>query len=284
MYILIYLITILLIVSILYLFLLFPRIKKPEYHEFTKWHYAHRGFHNNDGDAPENSIRAFELAVKNNYGIELDVQLTKDDKLVVFHDCTLKRVCGIDGKISEYNYDELQKFNLCYSNESIPLFSDVLAKVNGKVPLIIEIKFYTNIAHVCEKTMECLKDYKGLYCVESFNPMGVAWFRKHYPNILRGQLSSNFKEDYKNNETSGRKYDLAAFCTRHLLSNFLARPDFIAYNHKYKNSISRRICKLLGSVGVTWTIHTHNDMKKCYDDFDMFIFQDFKPTLPTKNN
>ena len=272
-----------LILCLVYIFIMCPRLKKPEYEDLLKYHYAHRGLHNNDSDAPENSLSAFRKAVENGYGIELDVQLTKDDKLVVFHDGTLSRVCGIDKKLCDYTYDELCTIKLCNSDEHIPLFEDVLNLVDGQVPLIVEVKFYTDVNHVCEKTMELLNNYEGRYCVESFNPLAVMWFKKHYPKLLRGQLSSNFKEDAKKNETAGRKYDLSAFLTRHLLTNLLARPDFIAYNCLYKDAFSRKVCKALGSLCVTYTIKSEAELKSCYDDFDIFIFQDFIPELPAKS-
>ena len=75
-----------LVLMIIYLFAIMPRITPRPMKEFRGWYYAHRGFHDNNIDVPENSKKAFALAVKNGYGIELDVQLTKDEKVVVFHD------------------------------------------------------------------------------------------------------------------------------------------------------------------------------------------------------
>ena len=129
------------IILLLYLWLIKPGIAdRPDIASLMGHYYAHRGLHDNETDAPENSMNAFKKAIDAGYGIELDVQLTKDRIPVVFHDETLKRVCGVDGRVRDYTYEELQQFRLCRSDERIPLFSDFLKLVDGKVPLIIEIK------------------------------------------------------------------------------------------------------------------------------------------------
>ena len=118
---------------ILYLLMIMPRVSgKPDMTPFKKWLYAHRGLHDNASEAPENSLKAFSRAVEAGYGIELDVQMTKDRVPVVFHDFTLERVCGRKGKVSDYTYQELQKFRLCASDERIPKFEDVLRLVDAR--------------------------------------------------------------------------------------------------------------------------------------------------------
>ena len=106
-------ICIFIVLALLYMLLIMPRMTPRPMHEFKGWYYAHRGFHDNKTDAPENSLKAMRLAVENGYGIELDVQLTKDEKVVVFHDATLKRVCGVDAKVNSMTYEELQQLRLC---------------------------------------------------------------------------------------------------------------------------------------------------------------------------
>ena len=151
------------IVAALYLFLIMPRVTPRPMREFQNWYYAHRGLHNNDSDAPENSARAIKFAVEKGYGIELDVQLTKDEKVVVFHDATLKRVCGVDAKVNSMTYEELQQLRLFDTEEKIPLFSDVLKIIDGKVPLIMEVKMVNAKTRVCELANKELEGYKGIY-------------------------------------------------------------------------------------------------------------------------
>lgn len=259
---------ILLVLVAIYLFMICPRISnKPDRTPFYGVHYAHRGLFDNEGDAPENSLKAIKKAVDTGYGIEFDVQLSKDDIPVVFHDASLKRICGIDGKVWEYTLEELQKIKLAKSEETIPTFAEVLEVVGGKVPLIIEYKMDRVDTKVCVLGNELLKDYKGPYCVESFHPLAVKWYRQNRPEIMRGQLS----EDY----AKGGKKKLHLWIMTHLLTNFMTRPDFIAYNHKDAENLSRRICCKLGALAVTYTIKSQEQYEKAKKYFELFIFDSF---------
>ena len=263
---------VILVLCILYLWMIAPRLaEKPDCSVLFGWHYAHRGLHDNNSLAPENSMAAFRKAVEAGYGIELDVQLTKDRIPVVFHDETLKRVCGAEGKVRDYTYGELQKFNLCKSEEKIPKLGDFLEMVDGRVPLIIEIKIYEKASEVCQRADELIREYKGVYCIESFHPFAVKWYKEHRPEVIRGQLSANFKK-------SDKKEDAGMFLVHYLLTNFLCRPDFIAYDHRHKNSISRLINKyLFRALNVAWTIRSREELAAAQRDFDLFIFEKFLP-------
>lgn len=260
------------VLMILYLLAIMPRmLHRPDYSPLSGRLYAHRGLHDNESDAPENSMAAFRKAVEAGYGIELDVQLTKDRIPVVFHDETLKRICGVEGKVRDYTYEELQQFPLCKSQERIPLFADFLKLVDGKVPLIIEIKIHENAATVCSIADELIREYKGVYCMESFHPLAVRWYRKHRPQVIRGQLSSNFN-------TPEKREDASMFLVHYLLTNFLSKPDFIAYDHHHKNNISRLLCRYLyGALSVAWTIRSQEELDGAKDAFDLFIFEGFIP-------
>ena len=229
--------------------------------------YAHRGLFDNESDAPENSLAAFEKAAKAGYGMELDVQLTKDDKLVVFHDATLKRMCGVEGNVWEYTLDELKEFRLGNSDEKIPEFQEVLDLVNGRTPLIVEYKMDRPLTKVCALGDELLSKYQGTYCIESFHPFALMWYKKHRPEVMRGQLSGNLVVFAKT-----PKMKVLYTMVTYLLSNILTRPDFIAYDHQYVNNISRRVCKGLGALSVTYTIKSEQRYKEVKNDFDLFIF------------
>lgn len=229
--------------------------------------YAHRGLFDNESNAPENSLAAFQKAVDAGYGMEMDVQLTKDDQLVVFHDATLTRMCGIDGKVWEYTLKELQQLKLKDSNETIPTFAEVLKLVDGRVPLIVEYKMDRPLTKVCELGNELLSKYKGAYCIESFHPFALIWYRKHRPDVLRGQLSGNMAKQTKSPKLK-KVYTLVTY----LLTNVLTRPDFIAYDHRYVNNVSRRVCRALGALSVTYTIKSVERYEEVKNDFDLFIF------------
>lgn len=254
-----------LVLSVVYLFLICPRMfEKPERTAFLGVHYAHRGLFNNDTEAPENSLNAIRKAVKAGYGIEFDVQLSKDNIPVVFHDASLKRMCGVNGKVWEYTLEELQKMKLGQSSQTIPTLEAVLKEVAGKVPLIVEYKMDRVDTKVCELGNELLKRYRGPYCIESFHPLAVKWYREHRPDVLRGQLSENFIR-------SGRK-GIQMWIMTYLLSNVMTRPDFIAYRHKDADNISRCICRKMGALSVTWTIKNQKEFEKAKPHFDLFIF------------
>lgn len=263
-------ITVALLLAVVYLFLIAPRmIGKPDVSALRGVHYAHRGLHDNKSDAPENSMKAFQKAVDAGYGIELDVQLSKDQIPVVFHDETLNRMCGVDGKVWQYTLEELQKMKLADSDETIPTFEAVLKTVGGKVPLIVEYKLDVPSTKVCEIADPMLKNYKGTYCIESFHPFAVRWYKLHRPEVIRGQLSEDFMkvEKYKGKPLY--------WILSNLMLNFLGRPDFIAYNHKDCKNVSRRLCTKLGALPVAYTIKSQEQYENVKNEFDLFIFDSF---------
>ena len=259
-------------IAVVYLLLIMPRmINKADASEFWKVMYAHRGVHDNETEAPENSLPAFQKAVQAGFGIELDIQLTKDKVPVAFHDESLERVCGVKGKVCEHTFEELQQLRLCKSGERIPKFEDVLKLVNGQVPLIIEFKGESTDTALCPVADKVLREYKGPYCMESFNPMMVYWYRRNHPEIMRGQLSDAFC-------SSGKYHSALYFLLEHLLFNFLTKPDFVAYNHEKPGNLSRVLCrKLFGNTAVAWTIKSEEQLDVARNHFDAFIFDSFIP-------
>ena len=255
------------VLIVIFVFMVAPRmINRADRSAFYGRHYAHRGLFDNATDAPENSLAAFKKAVDANYGIELDVQLSKDDKLVVFHDATLKRMCGIEGNVWDYTLEELQKMKLADSDETIPTFEQFLEVVDGKVPFILEFKLDRAQTRVCELANEVLKNYNGVYCIESFHPLALLWYRKNRPDVLRGQLCEEF---FRNDTYKGK---LLYMILPYMPFNFLTRPDFIAYNHEHAHNISRRICKALGGLSVTYTIRSQEEYERAKKHFELFIF------------
>lgn len=262
---------ILAVLVLLYLFMIAPRmINRADRTSLLGKHYAHRGLFDNNSDAPENSLAAFQKAVDAGYGIELDVQLSKDEKLVIFHDASLKRMCGINGKVWDYTLEELQKMTLLNSKETIPTFEEFLEIVDGKVPFILEFKLDRAQTRVCQYANEVLKNYKGAYCIESFHPLALLWYRKNRPDILRGQLCEEF---FRSKTYKGKPLFVLL---SYLPFNFLTRPDFIAYNHKHAHNISRRICKALGGLSVCYTIKNKEEYERAKENqFELFIFDSF---------
>ena len=260
------------VLAVLYMLAIMPRIfNRPDTTLFKKRYFAHRGLHDNASDAPENSMAAFRKAVEAGLGMELDVQVTKDGVPVVFHDFKLERICGAPGKIADSTYEELQAYTLCDSKERIPRFSELLEMVDGQVPLIVEIKAETANVSCCGIIDSLLRAYRGPYCIESFNPMVLWWFRRNHGDVVRGQLSSNFRRE-------GEYWNILYFAMTHLLFNFLTKPDSIAYNHKFSEEPGRRICRrLYRHPAAAWTIRSQQDLEALKGEYDVFIFDSFLP-------
>ncbi|MBR2339289.1 MAG: glycerophosphodiester phosphodiesterase [Clostridia bacterium] len=235
---------------------------------FASQIYAHRGYHNKDNGIPENSMAAFFLAIERGYGIELDVQLSKDDEVVVFHDTTLNRVCGVDARVRDFTLAELKELSLSgVEGEKIPTLNEVLALVDGKVPLLVEIKAETLAIQTTEAAQKILDGYTGRYCIESFNPFVVSWYRKNRPEIIRGMLSDMFMRDKTKN------YTLKHRVLQTMLFNFLASPDFVAYNFKNSDSIPFRLAKkIYKPYTFAWTPKSEGEVAEC-KDFDSVIFE-----------
>lgn len=237
---------------------------------FLGRNFAHRGLHSKEKHIPENSIPAFDAAVNAGYGIELDIQLTKDGQLVVFHDDTLTRVCGFKKRIDELTYQELQEYPLFDSPEHIPLFSEVLSLIRGQVPLIVELKNGKQNGVLCTQALLLLRSYQGPFCIESFHPFIVGWFRKYAPDILRGQLSGPASEFSKVLSPFLR------FGLSRLLSNFYARPHFIAYR-KGKRPWLVCLCTFLGALRFVWTVRPGDNIEQLEQTNDALIFESYTP-------
>ena len=84
--------------------------------------------------------------------MEFDLQLTRDGQVVVHHDRSIARTCGVDKNIDEMTYEELSGYRLLGTEERVPRFTEVLELVGGRTPLIIELKSYTRQQELCEKS------------------------------------------------------------------------------------------------------------------------------------
>jgi glycerophosphoryl diester phosphodiesterase len=255
---------------------LMPRVlKKPDLSPFRGRCYAHRGCYRKDQSIPENSLPAFSRAVENGFGIELDVHLTKDGRLAVLHDESLKRMCGADLRVSELNGGELARYRLAGTEFCVPLFSEVLKLVGGRVPMVIEAKPYRgNAAALCRRLCEELKGYRGVFCVESFDPRVLLWFRRNRPRTVRGQLAM------KPAGYAGSLKGPAAFLAGNLLFNFFARPDFVAYRFEDRDGLSFRLCKkLYGIQEFSWTVRTPAEAAEVTRSGGLIIFEYFDPRV-----
>ena len=221
--------------------------------DFITNHYiAHRGLHNDK--IPENTIPAFKEAIKNNYPIELDVHLLKDKEIVVFHDNNLKRILSIDKDIKDYTYKELSKLKI-NNKYHIPTLREVLGLVDGKVPLIIELKYDNKVGLLEEELVKQLDNYKGEFSIQSFNPFIVRWFKKNRKNYIRGLLISSKKK-------------LRVRFARSKLSLFLTKPDYLAISKKLSK---KKLSKYSKYPIIIWTINNKKVYEKYKDKYNLII-------------
>lgn len=253
-------------------FLIAPgKLDKKKRSSFIGRNFAHRGLHKIDKSIPENSIPAFDAAARIGYGVELDVHITSDNQLVVFHDDDLERVCGVKGHIRDMSYEELRQLRLFGTKNHIPLLSEVLAVINKRSPIIVELKRGIKRRELCRLTYEMMKSYGGRYFIESFDPRIVMWFRINAPEVIRGQLSTRPSVLRKTTST------INAFFLGYMLTNFLARPQFVAYELGHK-PLTVKLCEMLGAIRVAWTSLEWSNEKKS----DAVIFQFYRPMVKYK--
>ncbi len=226
--------------------------------------YAHRGLYGNG--VPENSLTAFRLACEKGYGSELDVQLSKDGVVMVFHDDTLTRMTGCEKKLCELTRAELDLLRLDGTDERIPTLEEVLATVDGKTPLLIELKGENLDTSLCPKLAELLCRYKGSYCLESFNPLLIKVMKKLLPGCYRGLLYTNVVRE--------RKLSLLNVAATMMITNFLATPNFIAYDKRERRSIPVRLTTgLFRAPKFVFTVRGKRELLDAHERGESAIFE-----------
>ena len=234
-------------------------------------HVAHRGLYGNG--VIENTIEAFELAVEKGYNVELDVQLTKDGQLVVFHDENIKRMMGVDINVRDLTYDELNRIRFIASDTArVPLFSEVCELCEGKVGIMIEVKKeeHNELDHDVEDALiAMLENYDNLdYIVKSFNPFAVDYFREKLPSARRGFLS------YRNSISEYKDYQQPM--VERLLFDETRHVDFFDYQAQRVHS--ELFDEVFGSMPIIlWTVTSQEEYEKVRDVADNIIFERFIP-------
>ena len=263
--------SILLVFCIFYIFAVMGRKNHPGLKNLQGWNYAHRGLHNDV--RPENSLAAFRAAVEKGYGSELDIHLLKDGELAVIHDHSLLRNAGVDIQIEDLTAEDLKNYKLDGTEETIPTFREVLKLYDGQAPLIVELKAIGgNHQALVDTAVAQLKDYNGVYCMESFDPRCILHLKKQYPDIIRGQLTENFMK------MKGKAPWYIKLLVTLQLENFLILPDFVAYKFiDRKNPGMFLVRKLWGVQGVTWTIKTPEEYETAVQEGWIPIFEGFEP-------
>ena len=257
----------LLLLFILWLLLICPADTTPEQTEpFLGHAFALRGLNGMSEQAPENSMAAFRAAISRGYGITLDVRLSADDEVIVFHDEDLRRLCGIEAETDSLTFARLHQLCISQTEETVPGLSDVLKLISGQVPLMIILAHTRNDRLLTTKVLTMLKDYGGPCCVGSFEPNILRMVRHGDPKRLRIQFA-------------GKEGSFRSFFRRHLLCNWISRPHFIAYERTQLRECSYRAAvRLLHATPIVWTVNNQEDFYSLFDQgIDIQIFENFLP-------
>ncbi|MFZ5669942.1 MAG: glycerophosphodiester phosphodiesterase [Pseudomonadota bacterium] len=231
---------------------------------------AHRGLWSPDG-APENSLAAFQAACAAGYGIELDVQITADGEAVVFHDYSLQRMTGVEGKVAERALQDLRALRLKGTDEPIPTLAEVLVEVGHRALVQIELKTkFGEVGPLEKRVSEVLLDHNGPTCVIGFNPYSHAWFADHHPQILRGL------DSYAWNDGAAMKLapeQRRAFANLEQVE--IARPDFLALDVAMLPSPRADLFRARGMPVIAWTVRSPEQWDRVRDHCDNLIFEGF---------
>jgi glycerophosphoryl diester phosphodiesterase len=235
----------------------------------TKWIidglFAHRGLHNDV--YPENTLGAFKHAVEKNYDVECDIQLTSDEKIVVFHDKNLKRLCGVDKIVEECTYEELQKCRINKTNETIPLLSDMFNVLPQNTKLLIEFKPTKRHEKIVSMFLEYMKGIPNIYAIHSFDPRIILDFKLQAPDVIRGIISENF---------SLKEYGLKGKIAGNLLLNRKIKPDFI--NYGFKDLPRKQLDRLMkkGMIILSYTARSQSDLDFVRSKYHNAVFENFE--------
>ena len=238
--------------------------------------FAHRGLHGLSDDCPENSLAAIEAAISHGYGIEIDVQRTADYDAVVFHDTTLQRMTDKVGPVANWTTAQLTRTRLAGTGESIPTLKQVLDVIDGRAPLLIEIKSAAGLSVpgvLEQRVASLLADYDGPVGAMSFSPNPLAWLgilspqtplgnvvtKAHRTNILRQVLKTATK------------------VARTLGATAIAKSDFLAVDLRilFEGSIEK--VRDTGKPVLTWTVTSEDEAASARKHADALIFEGFHP-------
>ncbi len=234
----------------------------------TQTPIAHRGLHGEG--IPENSLAAFRAAMEHGYAIETDIRFSADGRLVVFHDDDLLRMTGDERAVSECTTSELKHLRLDGTDEQIPLLSELLKFVGGKVPLLIEIKNMDGVKAkaVAEAAAKALEHYKGEFAVQSFQPFYVKAFKKRRPDVPCGILGTAEK---------GAAKGFQAFVVKSLPFNFTVKPDFLSYR---REDFTRKRVLRFKKTKLAWVVRSERQETEIRNLADNIIFEGYLPPTP----
>jgi len=230
---------------------------------------AHRGLYDRRSGRPENSLAAFDAAVAEGFACELDVHLTRAGELVVVHDTDLTALTGEAIQTEALTPDLRVRLRLGGTSEGIPTFAEVLARVAGKVPLLVELKHPSLSAgtDLVRAVLDAVRSYRGNYALSSFDPLIVLALRRSRPAAPVGQISGLLR----NGNPLGR------LVMRSLLTNHLTRPDFLSYELAGLPSVAVGRWRQRGVRVLAWPVESPDDEVRAMRFADNIIFGGYRP-------
>ncbi len=238
---------------------------------------AHRALHNRASGRVENTIPAVTAAIERGFSIEVDLQLTADEQVIVFHDGTLDRLTETTGRIDRLNLSAVRATRLRDSSDRIPTLEELLEEVAGRVPLVMELKSHWNGDRRLERAVATtLTDYAGPAAIMSFDPASMRAMRYLVPHLPRGLVADSFNpEDWPDVPAHNR------FALRHLLAASYVLPQFIAYGVKALPANAPLLIRhVFGLPLLTWTVRTQDERAVADRWANQMIFEGFDPDDP----
>lgn len=242
------------------------RVKKLPW---LKGHFCHRGYYSKDQSISENSLGAFRKSIEVGFGIELDVQLSKDGKVYVFHDDDLFRMTGVSGCLEDKMSEELDQLTLIGSGEKIPLLSDVLNLVKGQVPILVELKSTSRREEAVAAVTEHMRGYNGNYAYCSFDPLILKVIKAHAPMQIRG-LNMEYSMDKK-------QFDLLTrIILQYALLNFNCKPDYLSVDYAHVPFVYK-FWRSFGAFGMKWAVPSQEAENDLVGSCETVIFEHYLP-------
>ncbi len=237
---------------------------------------AHRGYH--APGIPENSLASAQNAIDHGYAIELDIRATKDGQIIVFHDEHPDRLLGLKGRIGHYTYDEIKDIDILgVKGVKVPLFSDFLKFVNGRVPLLIELKPCFGSKNFVEKVVKLLRQYKGDYVIQTFNPFDLIKLKKIAPEIIRGQLITKDLSEMPLDNLRDRISYFIVWLFGFTRFNWFSQPDFYNIDIRCYGKYQKRYAIRNVLTFVVTNEEEYNRAMRCTDNV---VFENMVVEIP----
>jgi len=229
--------------------------------------FAHRGLHGSKTGHVENSLSAFQAANDQGHGFELDILLSHDNKAMVFHDVSLKRLTGQFGQLQDFTAEQLSKITLTGSGDKIPSLNNILLKTSPKYPVLIEIKGDQGTPdQIAEAVFNEIRNDDRPLAIMSFYPDIILWFQQNAPHILRGLVATSHND-------GGFPDDYFSVATQKSLIDRLD-VDFVAYDIATLPNEVTEYCQHKDVPILTWTVRTETQRRKAARYTDNIIYED----------